>query len=468
MPDSVSAAAPVEVRSARTGIDAGRILQLQEKLLSADGFPGPATALVTELALLLRADRVALGFVERSQARIAALSHAVDFQPNAEPVAALAAAMDEAISQRATLSHPEADDAQPRILVAHAALARREAGVAATVLLAARGEAFGAFTLVRNRAEPFTDSELAQVENVARLLGPVLRMKREESGAWWQQPARTWRNAVRPGHAAFKTGAATALIVAAVAALVPVDHRVGAPARVEGAIQRALVAPSDGYLRELHARPGDRVSAQQPLAELAQDDLKLEQRKWESELNQHENAAGAALARADRAQFAVAQARADEARARLDLASGELARTRILAPFDGVIISGDLSQALGAPVKRGETLMTIAPEQKFRLVIEVDERDIADVHVGQAGRLVLGAFIGRSLAFHVVRITPMASARDGRNFFEVEGDLEHDGASLRPGLQGVAKIEAGRQPVAWTWTHRALGWLRLTAWSWGA
>jgi RND family efflux transporter MFP subunit len=228
------------------------------------------------------------------------------------------------------------------------------------------------------------------------------------------------------------------------------------------------VAPADGFLRELHARPGDRVPAGQALAELAQDDLRLEQRKWESELIQHENAAAAALARSDRAQFAVSQARAEEARAQLDLAAGQLARTRILAPFDGIIIAGDLTQSLGAPVRRGETLLTIAPEHRFRLVVEVDERDIADVRVGQPGRLALGAFAGRSLPFRIARITPMATARDGRNFFEVEGELEDLDTDLRPGLQGVAKIEAGEHPAAWIWSRRVVNWLRLAAWSWGA
>jgi len=203
------------------------------------------------------------------------------------------------------------------------------------------------------------------------------------------------------------------------------------------------------------------------LAELAQDDLRLEQQKWGSELAQHENNAAAALARADRAQFVVNQARADEARAQLDLASRQLERTRIVAPFDGVVIAGDLTQNLGAPVQRGETLLTIAPDQQFRLLIEVDERDINDVRIGAQGRLALGALIGRSLEFEVVRVTPMASTRDARNFFEAEGKFDGTPQDLRPGLQGVAKIDAGSRTLAWIWTHRFFDWLRLTAWSWG-
>ncbi len=119
-------------------------------------------------------------------------------------------------------------------------------------------------------------------------------------------------------------------------------------------------------------------------------------------------------------------------------------------------------------MQRGETLMMVAPDQKFRLLVEVDERDIAEVRPGANGRLALGALIGRSLSFEVVRLTPMASTRDGRNFFEVEGRFDGGPADLRPGLQGVAKIEAGSRTAAWIWTHRFFDWLRLELWSWGA
>jgi multidrug resistance efflux pump len=257
--------------------------------------------------------------------------------------------------------------------------------------------------------------------------------------------------------------------VAAVVALilVPVQYRVGAKGRIEGSIQRALVAPSDGFLRQVYVRPGDVVKADQVLAELADEDLRLERRKWDSEFTQHENAAAAALARADRAQFVINQSKADEARAQLDLLESQLTRSRIVAPFNGIVIKGDLTQSLGAPLRRGDVLVTVAPATEFRLLIEVDERDIPRVRVGQSGSVALGAFSDRALAFTVARITPVASAREGRNFFEVEGRLNTAPPVLRSGLQGVAKIEVGARSLAWIWTHRALEWMRLAFWSMG-
>ena len=56
---------------------------------------------------------------------------------------------------------------------------------------------------------------------------------------------------------------------------------------------------------------------------------------------------------------------------------------------------------------------------------------------------------------------------DGRNFFEVEARLKDNaGRDLRPGLIGVAKVEAGSRSWLWICTHRVTDWIRLTLWSW--
>ena len=128
---------------------------------------------------------------------------------------------------------------------------------------------------------------------------------------------------------------------------------------------------------------------------------------------------------------------------------------------------GDLSQMLGAPVRRGETLVTVAPANEFRLILEVDERDIANIALGQSGHVALSAIPGRNFEFEVSRISPVAQARDGRNYFEVECELKESLVAMRPGLQGVARIFVDQRPVAWVLTHRLIDWARIAAWSLG-
>ena len=159
-----------------------------------------------------------------------------------------------------------------------------------------------------------------------------------------------------------------------------------------------------------------------------------------------------------------AQAKAAETQALLSLVEGQLQRSRIEAPFDGIVIQGDLRQNLGAPVQRGEVLMVLAPNDSFRLILEVDEADVGAVRAGQRGELALAAQPDRTLPFVVRRIVPVATTADGRNYFEVEAGLQESLPQLRPGLSGVAKVEAGSRSVGWLLAHRAIDWLRLAWW----
>jgi multidrug efflux pump subunit AcrA (membrane-fusion protein) len=161
----------------------------------------------------------------------------------------------------------------------------------------------------------------------------------------------------------------------------------------------------------------------------------------------------------------ISQSKAGEAQAMLALSETQLERTQLQAPFDGIVIKGDLSQNLGAPVQRGEVLMVLAPNDSFRLMVEVDESDIAAIQPGQKGQLALAARPEQPLRFTTRRIVPVATAAEGRNYFEVEATPDEAQANLRPGLSGVAKIEVGQRSLGWLLFHRAVAWLRLALWT---
>src|SRR5262249_48799043 len=62
------------------------------------------------------------------------------------------------------------------------------------------------------------------------------------------------------------------------------------------------------------------------------------------------------------------------------------------------------------------------------------------------------------------KITPVTVAEEGRNSFRIEARLAELGPQLRPGMEGVAKIETGQRSLVWIWTRAVVEWLRLVAW----
>ena len=83
----------------------------------------------------------------------------------------------------------------------------------------------------------------------------------------------------------------------------------------------------------------------------------------------------------------------------------------------------------------------------------------------QRGRLTLAALPGQGFELAVQRIIPVSTSEEGRNFFRAEAHVESPPALLRPGMEGVAKIEVGRRSLLWIWTHGMIDWLRLWLWS---
>ncbi|HPI61408.1 HlyD family efflux transporter periplasmic adaptor subunit [Zoogloea sp.] len=448
------------------------MLALLAALVSHDSLGTSATALASELANRLGCERVSIGFVEDRFTRVVAISHGAISTNTSEMLRVIGAAMDESIEQAATVVAPAPEDHVPRIVLAHEELLRHDGGMAITIPLVVAHQLVGAVLCQFRHVGPVVPAQLVEWEHAFALLGPVLHLMRRSERPWRKRLKDRLRHLYTdfqaPGRGHLRLGLGAALLGVVALGIIPMDFKVGGTARVEGAVQRVLVAPADGFISQSHVRPGDGVKAGQVLAELAGQDLQLERNKWSSELAQHENAYAAAMARADRTQLVISQARADEARAQLALVDEQLGRIRLEAPFDGVVIRGDLSQSLGAPVQRGDVLLTVAPRDRFRVIIEVDERDIAWIKVAQQGSLALSALPWDTLPLKVVRITPMASPMEGRNVFEVEANLESQPDTLRPGLQGVARISVGEAPVLWAWTHRLGEWLRLKAWGlWG-
>lgn len=460
--------------TARAVLSAEQLLQLQAELLGRKRFNEAATGLAQQLASGLKCERASIGWREKDGMNVVAASYVAEVHTRQETARLIAAAMEEAAEQGVRLVHPEPDNGKPHILLAHDELARRQGYTICTVPLAYDGRIVGALTMERRDRE-FTAGEAAHIERVASMLAPSLALKYENGLSLWRRCTTTAKAAFgttlksdAPASRPFIISVASVFLLLSGLLLFPTTYNVSAPAKLEGAIQRVLTAPADGYLHQVYARPGDRVTAGQVLAELADQDMLVELRGLEAELAQHQNALISAQARSDRTEYIVNQGRAEAVRAKLDMLQQQLERSHLRAPFDGVVIKGDLSQSIGAPVERGAELITIAPSIGYRVMIEADETEVADLKLGQRGRLILAALPSQVLPLHVERITPLASTEEGRHFFAVYATLEGKLPTLRPGMQGFAKIEVDKRPVLVNWVNRALNWISVRAWSWGA
>jgi len=448
------------------------MLQLVGAFLMQRDFRDAATALVTDVASQLGCDRVTLASLERGRLRVEAVSHASQFDARSNLLTATVGAMTEALDQGEAVVHPSEREERLVVTHAHAELAQLAGGAAvASFPLTHNGRAVGALTLERAHGARFDAQTVELVEGLAGMLGPLLELQRtrhQSLPAHAAQKALDLRTRLfGPRHGGLKLGAAALVLLALFLAFAKGAYRVGADARIEGEIQRAITAPFQGYVREAAARAGDAVKKGQIMARLDDRDLRVERARLGSQREQLAQQYRDAMARQERSQVRIVSAQIAQAEAQIALLDEQLARTEVSAPFDGVVVSGDLTQSLGAPLERGQVMFEVAPLDAYRIVLQVGEQDIADVRVGQAGELALTPMPGQRYPLKVVKITPVSTAKDGRNVFRVEAELgARADERLRPGMEGVAKIEIGERHVAWIWTRRMVDWLSLRLWTW--
>ncbi|MEL6265209.1 MAG: HlyD family efflux transporter periplasmic adaptor subunit, partial [Pseudomonadota bacterium] len=431
----------------------------------APGGRAAGQALVNALARVMGARRVALAEMAGARARVVALSDAATFDRRMGAVRAIADAVEEAADQEARTVVPSEGERITRFL---GVLAGEAPAMVAPFAIEDR--VAGALVIERAPGDdPFDGEAAALADMIAATAGPAVLAQRASERSL---PAIAIGRAAAfldrlfgPRHLGLKLAVGAIALILATAVLVTDTYRVTADARLEGAVQRALIAPFDGFIEGAEARAGDIVGAGDVLASLEEEELVLRRLRHDADRRQFDMQRARALREADVASARIAAAQMAQMEAEIALVDAMLARTRITAPFDGIVVAGDLHDAVGSPVSRGQVLFEVAPLEDWTVVLEVEEARIADLETGQTGRLLLAAFPSEPFDIVVEAITPVAATVEGAHGFEVRARLIGEDARLRPGLEGVAKIDAGEARVVWIWTRGALDWVRLKLWS---
>ena len=172
-----------------------------------------------------------------------------------------------------------------------------------------------------------------------------------------------------------------------------------------------------------------------------------------------------AEAQGDLGGYRVAKELAGQADARLQLARYRLKRAEIKAPFDGVLVEGDLRERLGAPVNQGEVLMKFSRLDGLFLEIELPERDIDLLDGSNLGQAAFASRPDIRFPTEIERIEPSAVAGQGANYFIIRAGIDAaDVDWMRPGMTGVAKLDAGKRTLLWRATHRLVDFIRMSFW----
>jgi RND family efflux transporter MFP subunit len=459
----------VQLAAARSDVETlASALDLVTQLDAETKFAAAAMTLVNELAARHQCQRVSLGWRRGPYIRVRAISHLEKFEKRMVVVQQLEAAMEEAADQDTEIVLPAPAESPLLVRDHENYAAEQKPGHLASVPVRVQGAPVGALTC--ERAErAFTAQELRHLrlaaDHAARRLDVL-----EQAEAWFgRRLARAARARLTRWFGVEHTIAKAAAVAGALflgwAVLWRIDHRVEAAFALRGADTAVLSAPFDGFLGESRMEKGDAIAAGTVVATLDPTELALELSAAEADATRFEAEVQQARSERKLAEMQIAQARADQAKARRDILKLRLAQSRVTAPFDGVIVEGDLRERAGAPLKQGDALFRLARLDRMYAEVMVPEADIRDIRAGARGELAFASQPDRRFAVTIERIEPMALPRPEGNVFLVRCTLPAEAEGWwRPGMSGVAKLEAGSRTPLWIATHRTLDYLRLRWW----
>lgn len=423
--------------------------------------------MVNELRQRLDCSRVAIGMVNNDSVRLIALSEAATFEKNTSLAKAYMRVMEEAYDYGKTILIDRTT--QKAHFPVHRELMQISGSRSViSCPLFEGGRTMGVLVL-ESSGKAFNEADLAWLDAFTAMAAPIISQRKKAEQNGWMRLADGAKSILEklfgPRYLIWKA-VASLLMLLLMAGFVHIDYRVTAKTVIEGEIQRVISAPFDGFVGSTYVRAGDTVEQGQLLASLDDRELMIEKVRWSSERDQYDNRLREAMATHDLTAVQVLGAQLSQAQAELNLVTKKIEYAQLVAPFDGLVVSGDLSQQVGAPVEVGKKLFEIAPLQSYRVILQVDEREIRHIKVGQSGMLVITGIAGDPQALTVQKVTPVATTEDGKNFFRVEASLAQASARLRPGMEGIGKVVTGRHSLWWVLFHSFTDWLKLTLWTW--
>jgi multidrug efflux pump subunit AcrA (membrane-fusion protein) len=461
------------------------VLQLATSVATADGFDSAGMNLCNELATRAHATRVSLGWVKGNKIKVVALSHTEQFDKKQELVVQLQKVMEECMDQEGLVQFDPSGKSSDNVTRDAQSLSRSQGGhIVLSLPLRRKAEVIGVVTLEflpQQKIGPQVANGLAIAVD---LLAPQLYDRYQNDRYLITKAGLSTKNlaaaTIGPKYMISKLVAVLLLSLTAFVVLYSPMYKVSAPFQFVPTARYTISVPQDGEIFELGTttdpttgkarklKPGDAVKQGQLLVKLDTRDLELKRlealSQRDSKMFEAQNFQGQGDEKAAEARIAYMDAQKFDAQAKLLERQIELAK--IKSPIDGVWLLKDLEDKVGSRVRQGDELLVVGQPEHLRAEVNVAERDVQHLKVGQKTWVATNSLPGDKYEAVVDRIVPMSAADQKAvdNTFKVYCTLKDSAQTWKPGMAGEARIEIEERPLWWILSHRLVDFVKLKLW----
>lgn len=249
-------------------------------------------------------------------------------------------------------------------------------------------------------------------------------------------------------------------VAATVVTLLPWPHTIDCQVVCEPLVRRYVAAPFDARLLESHVVIGQQVAAGDLLASLDGSELRSQLASVQAKLAQAQQRESAALSISDHSKAEFERLEVEHLLREAEMLERRQSSLEVRSPIDGLVITGDLERAQGMPVATGDNLFEIAALDVLIAEVAVPEQNITYVGNGMPVSVVMDSSPGKALESKIQRIHLRNEIRDNTSIYIAEAKLLNENATLRPGMNATASVDAGYQALGWILFHRPFNAIR--------
>jgi HlyD family secretion protein len=148
-----------------------------------------------------------------------------------------------------------------------------------------------------------------------------------------------------------------------------------------------------------------------------------------------------------------AQAQLDNAKLALDQAQRNLDKTKIIAPFDGVISAVNYS---GGDTAGSTTAVSMVDLSHLQVKVTIAEVDLPKIKVGETAQMTLDAVAGKTYQARVQEIGPVGTVTQGVVNYPVVVAIDNADAAVKPGMTANLAVVVDRRDNVLTLPNRAV------------
>jgi len=444
------------------------VLDLMLLLNAENRFLAAAMTLVNEAAARYQCARVSLGWCDNDYVHLQAISHMERFEGKMDMVTCLEVAMEEALDQDEEILLPTTEITGAVSREHEKYSKKQQVEHLISLPLRCNDQPVGVLTCERE-GDPFTEDDVRSL----RILGDQVSCRLAElkkRDRWFGAKLKDGickqvSSLLGVEHTLAKLVGLLTCVLLFFSVMVKLPYRVEAAFILRSEDVRQVSAPFDGYIDTVQVKIGQKIEQGERLLLLDTRELLLEESAALANQIRFLREGEKARALNTLIEMKIAQARADQARAKLELIQHRLNQAQVSSPITGIIVEGDLEELQGAPVNKGDILFKVARHENLFVELKVNEDDIHELSEGQSGDV---AFVSRpqlKYPFMIFQIDPVALPGDAGNVFIARGKiLDAPMDWWRPGMSGIAKLDVGRRRIIWIITHRTIDFFQMLMW----